>query len=220
MRTTLISLCLLALGCGGRGAAATPPAPTSPAEVREPEHEVGPWGATVPAPETEARVAELLVRMRAGALDASDLDKAVVFGPGLWSTWKLAGLNSDEGIPYMARVPIGDRSVVAHGRAVRFDALPPFMKSDVVTSMAHHFANGEVAPATEAERRLYFTGIAWRIAGEPITVVRKQDETLVVILDGEGRLFILEILSPWYQLLTGGESAVEKYQPAAPSPLP
>lgn len=174
----------------------------------------------MPAPETETRVAEMLERMRARALGAGDLDKAVLFGPGLWSTWQLAGLNSNEGIPVMGRVRIGDRSVIAHGRAVRFDALPPFMKSDVVTSTAHHFANGEVAPATAAERRLYFTGISWQIAGEPVTVVRKQDETLVVILDDEGRLLHLEILSPWYLLVTGGKSAIEAYQPANPFPAP
>lgn len=232
MRTALVStcMCVLALGCGGRGGAATPrvqssPAQSSPAEAsreetQESARETGPWGDTVSAPETEARVAAILVRMRDGALDTDDLRTAVVFGPGLWSTWQLAGLGSSEGIPMMGRVRLRDRVVVAHGRAVRFDALAPFMASNTVKATARYFASGEVAPATPAERQLYYMGIAWQIAGKPVTVVRKEDETLVVILDKDGGLFHLEILSPWYQLATGGQSAIEAYQPAIPLPAP
>ena len=232
MRNALVStcMCVLALGCGGHGRAATPAAPSSPPqsasaearpdETRAPATETGAWGDTVSAPETEARVAAMLGRMRDGALEAGDLRTAVAFGPGLWSTWQLAGLGSSEGIPVVGRVRVRDRVVMAHGRAVRFDALAPFMASNAVRAMARHFADGEIAPATPEERQLYYMGIAWPIAGEPVTVVRKEDETLVVVLDEDGALFQLEILSPWYQLATGGESAIETYQPANPFPAP
>ena len=214
------------LGCGGGGGGSGAKPATAPtgATASKPstadKDAAGPWGPSVPSPETEARVATLLVRMRDAKLEAGDLGTAVVFGPGLWSAWQLAGLNSSEGIPSIGRVRMGDRVVMAHGRAVRFDALAPFMASKPVQATATFFADGEIGPASAGERQLYYMGIAWEIAGKPLTVARKGNEVLVVVLDDEDKLFQLELLGPWYRLATGAESEIEKYQPANPFPVP
>jgi hypothetical protein len=167
----------------------------------------------VPAPEVEARVKELLVRMRDGKLAAADLDTTVMFGPGLWSSWQLAGLDSHEGIPAMALARIGERQIVAHGRVIRFEGLAPFMASKPVTATATFFADGEIGPATALERQIYYMGISWEIKGEPLTVARKDGEVLVVSLSDNGTILQLELLGPWYRLATGVESEIDKYQP-------
>lgn len=216
-------------GCGG-GATATAPTTPPPATAPAPaasaarpdsatvEAAPGPWGASVPAPETEARVAAILGRLRDGALAPGDLGTVVTFGAGLWSTWQLAGMGSDAGIPIMSRVAVGGHAVIAHGRAVRAAALAPFMASSAVRGTARYFADGEVGPASAAERQLYYAGIAWEIAGEPLTVVRKPDETLVVVLDEQGQLFQLDTLGPWYRLVTGATSEITQYRPTAATP--
>lgn len=215
-------------GCGGGATATaptTPPAATAPTADVAPstsgdhdEAAPGPWGASVPAPETEARVGAMLIRLRDGTVAPGDLGTVVAFGAGLWSTWQLGGMASDAGIPVMARVAVGDHRVIAHGRAVRAEALAPFMASAAVRGTARYFADGEVGPATAAERQLYYAGIAWEIAGEPLTVVRKPDETLVVVLDEQGQLFQLDTLGPWYRLLSSGTSEITQYQPTAAQP--
>ncbi|MBL8625736.1 MAG: hypothetical protein JNK64_30770 [Myxococcales bacterium] len=227
MRTRLLAAIAIMAGCGGGAPAtapttpppATAPAPAAsaagPADGTTAEAAAGPWGASVPAPETEARVAAMLGRLRDGALAPGDLGTVVAFGAGLWSTWQLGGMGSDAGIPVMARVAVGDHAVIAHGRAVRGAALAPFMASAAMRGTARYFADGEVGPASAAERQLYYAGIAWEIAGEPLTVVRKPGETLVVVLDEQGQLFQLDTLGPWYRLVTGETSEITQYQPTA-----
>jgi|JI10StandDraft_1071094.scaffolds.fasta_scaffold08458_3 hypothetical protein len=242
MRSRWLASIAVMAGCGG-GATATAPTTPSPAsapaadaarpaaDAARPAADAarpaagatavpaaGPWGASVPAPETEARVAAMLGRLRDGALAPGDLGGVVVFGAGLWSTWQLAGVASDAGIPIMARVAVGGHRVIAHGRAVRAEALAPFMANAAVRGTARYFADGEVGPATAAERQLYYAGIAWEIAGEPLTVVRKPDETLVVVLDEQGQLAQLDTLGPWYRLLSGGTSEITQYRPTAAQP--
>lgn len=215
-------------GCGSAATATapttTPPAATGttaaarPADAATDEAAAGPWGASVPAPETEARVGAILIRLRDGVIAPGDLGTVVAFGAGLWSTWQLAGMASDAGIPVIGRVAVGGHRVIAHGRAVRAEALAPFMANAAVRGTARYFADGEVGPATAAERQLYYAGIAWEIAGEPLTVVRKPDETLVVVLDEQGQLYQLDTLGPWYRLLSGGTSEITQYQPTAAQP--
>lgn len=224
MRMQVIAAVLIAVGCG-RASGPTRVPVAAPADRRaapavdsEGAGASGPWGPAVPAPAVEAQVRAMLHRLGDGAPAPSDLGAVLMLGPGLWSSWQLAGLNSAAGIPVMGRVPVGDRVVVAHGRAVRGAAVAPFVASDVVRATARYFADGEVGPASGDERGLYHAGIAWDIAGEPVTVVRKADETLVVILDDEGRLFELETLGPWHRLMTGTDSEIERYQPAAGPP--
>lgn len=170
----------------------------------------------MPSPDTEARVAAQLGRMRDGKLEAGDLDVAVVFGAGLWSTWQLAGLNSSEGVPMVARVKTGDRLVLGHGRAIRFAALAPFMASAVARELGARFSGGEIGPATAAERQVFYYGISWEIAGQPITVARKDGEVLIVLHDDKGRLFYFDVLGPWRRLMAGEPSEIEKYQAPVP----
>jgi len=175
-----------------------------------------PWGPSVPAPDIEALVAAQLRRMRDGKLEAGDFKTAVVFGPGLWSSWQLAGLNSSEGIPMMARVKTRGGVVLAHGRAIRFAALAPFMASAVVRDLGARFAGGDIGPANATERQLYYAGISWEITGRPITVARKDGEVLVVVHGDDKDIFHVELLGPWQRLLSGQPSEIEKYQPTKP----
>ncbi len=190
------------------------PAPPAPPVVGDP---AAPWGPPVPSPDIEALVAAQLGRMRDGKLEAGDFKTAVVFGPGLWSTWQLGGLNSSEGIPMVARVKTRDRMVLAHGRAIRFAALGPFLASAPVRELGARFADGDIGPANATERQLYYAGISWEITGRPITVARKGGEVLVVV-HGDGRdIFHVELLGPWQRLLSGQATEIESFQPPGPT---
>jgi len=192
-RVLAIAIATVIAACGG----ASKPRPTS-SKPPPPAAAAGPWGGPVSAPEVEARVKAWLAGVAGGHAEAPGV---LSIGPGLWEILSQDAALAELGIPMSSLVTVGGEQRVLAGRAIRAEQVPVALATRALTATAEYFAEAELGPATEYERRLYYTGIAWEIAGQPITVARREGARLVVIVD-DGTV-MLEELGIWERMFGG-----------------
>jgi hypothetical protein len=217
MRSVLASVLasvLVLAACGGSPAPPAARAPAAPAASAQPPaggetpaeastgaKARGPWGASVPDAEDEARAAAWLKGLQDG--NATPVE-VILIGPGLWSLLgkdpKLAAL----GIPVTARVTINGKQMMLDGRAIRNDEVASAYAHPFFVEMGRIFGGGAIAAATEKERALYYEEIAWEIAGQPMTVARSGDEHLLLHFSDD--TIAIELLEAWLMLTRAPET--------------
>jgi len=196
----LLGASLLALAACGGGTAAKPAPKSVVVEIKPAEDkpaEQKPWGAPVADAAAEAEAKAWLAGLRTGETKPPG---ALTIGAGLWSLMgsdeKLAAL----GIPATFRVAIGDKVYMPPGRAIPEKDGAAALATEAFHTLAEYFAEAEVGPATEDERRLLYVVIPFEIAGKPVTIARRGGDRLVVLIE-EGSVW-LDLLDPYRQLLS------------------
>ena len=156
-----------------------------------PESQRGP-GPAVPDPDDEARSLAALRAAADGSADAARLFGSVVnVGPGLWA---VVGADlGNAGIPATHWVSQGGGYERREGRVFTGEEVVALLARSAFRKACARAVNGGAHSATEAERAWFYSVNSYEFAGEPISVVgRDPDAVLVDNLDG--RIFYLDLL--------------------------
>jgi len=82
----------------------------------------------------------------------------------------------------------GGRQVFFLSRGVMVDEAVTLFKSPEVRVFLRGFKDQKAEPATRHDRELYYSLIAWEIAGEPVTIIRDGSRRLLLQATKEGKL--------------------------------
>src|SRR5262249_5929187 len=183
----IVALVLAACSEGAQGrATATMPPPTETRKEVQPE--VRPkWGAPIPSPELEAKIAAVIRAVGEGK--AAERVRIIAVGPALWKVFSQEPKLRDLGVPMIGVIPVGKQSFTTEGRGIRFEGVAPFLEHELVRRTFARFADGTVAPANDAGRHAFYTLIPYEIDGQPLTVMHRDDDVMLVqvLADKDGK---------------------------------
>jgi len=150
-------------------------------------------GAAVTGSGDEARCKAILDSLLApGSLPAHAFAEPLFVGPGLWQRLRTAPELARIGKDVPAHVRQGDDDGYYLEGAILAGDLPAFQRSRALRAEFEGVSADSARPATEAERDLYYSLIAWEIEGKPVTVIGHAGDQLMLQRDADGRISWLD----------------------------
>jgi hypothetical protein len=154
-------------------------------------------GGPVSGTDHEERCATMIAAIVDGTDITPYLSDLLIVGPGFTHSMSGDQAKFPYGKAMLMQGTYGGRQMFFLGRGVQDEELVTMLKSSEFREFLRGFKSRDAKPATQAEREIYYSLIAWEIEGQPVTVIRDDTRRLLIHNTDEGKLFWIDMIDQY-----------------------